>query len=165
MPCRARRKARSTTRRSMPRTGAAVIRAAPRAAREAMLKSPRSATIVGIGQTKQARRLPGRTSQDLVIEAVKGAIADAGLAPRDVDGAAIDWPGPGGAPRDAENWAMYLRQPLSWCVSHHLLTAGVRGVLEAAAAVEAGLCEVAGVGSGRAGPVSADRAPPGAHMS
>jgi acetyl-CoA acetyltransferase len=126
---------------------------------------PRRATIVGVYQTRQARTLPGRTSQDLVIEAVKGAIADAGLKPRDVDGAAVDWPGPGGAPRDAENWAMYLKQPLSWCVSHHLLTAGVRGVLEAAAAVEAGLCETAVVGSGRAGPFSADGAAPGANMS
>jgi acetyl-CoA acetyltransferase len=60
---------------------------------------------------------------------------------------------------------MYLKQPLSWCVSHHLLTAGVRGVLEAAAAVEAGLCEVAVVASGRAGPFSADGAAPGANMS
>ena len=129
------------------------------------MSHPRQATIVGVCQTPQARRLPGRSSQDLVIEAVKGAIADAGLEPRDVDGAAIDWPGPGGAPRDAENWAMYLKQPLSWCLSHHLLTAGVRGVLEAAAAVEAGLCEVAVVGSGRAGPFSADGAAPGANMS
>ena len=130
-----------------------------------MSSGNRSATIVGIYQTTQARTLPGRTSQDLVIEAVKGAIADAGLTPREVDGAAIDWPGPGGAPRDAENWAMYLKQPLAWCVSHHLLTAGVRGVLEAAAAVQAGLCEVAVVASGRAGPFSADGAAPGANMS
>jgi acetyl-CoA acetyltransferase len=130
-----------------------------------MTSNSRRATIVGVYQTQQARTLPGRTSQDLVVEAVKGAIADAGLKPRDVDGAAVDWPGPGGAPRDAENWAMYLKQPLSWCVSHHLLTAGVRGVLEAAAAVEAGLCEIAVVGSGRAGPFSADGAAPGANMS
>jgi acetyl-CoA acetyltransferase len=129
------------------------------------MTNPRAATIVGVCQTKQARTLPGRTSQDLVIEAVKGAIADAGLAPRDVDGAAIDWPGPGGAPRDAENWAMYLRQPLSWVDSHHLDTAGVRGVLKAAAAVEAGLCEVAVVGSGRAGPFSTDGTSPGANMN
>ena len=125
----------------------------------------RAATIVGVHQTKQARTLPGRTSQDIVIEAVKGAIADAGLKPRDVDGAAIDWPGPGGAPRDAENWAMYLQQPLAWVDSHHLDTAGVRGVLKAAAAVEMGLCEVAVVGSGRAGPFSTDGTSPGANMN
>ena len=111
----------------------------------------RQPAIVGVYQTKQARTLPGRTSQDIVIEAVKGAIADAGLQPHEVDGAAIDWPGPGGAPGDSANWAMYLQRPLAWVDSHFMDTAGVRGVLKAAAAVETGLCEVAVVGSGRAG--------------
>lgn len=113
---------------------------------------PRQPVIVGVYLTQQARTLPGRTSQDLLIEAVKGAIADAGLKPRDVDGAAIDWPGPGGAPGDSANWAMYLQQPLFWVDSHVMDTAGVRGVLKAASAVEAGLCDIAVVGSGRAGP-------------
>jgi acetyl-CoA acetyltransferase len=112
---------------------------------------PRQPAIVGVYLTQQARTLPGRTSQELVIEAVKGAIADAGLSPRDVDGVAVDWPGPGGAPGDAANWAMYLQQPLAWVDSHFMDTAGVRGVLKAAAAVETGLCEIAVVGSGRAG--------------
>jgi acetyl-CoA acetyltransferase len=129
------------------------------------VQHPRQPTIVGVYQTRQAKELPGRTSQDLVIEAVKGAIADAGLRPRDVDGAAIDWPGPGGAPAEAANWAMYLQQPLSWVDSHHLDTAGVRGVLKAAAAVEAGLCDVAVVGSARAGPFSTDGSAPGANMN
>ena len=100
-----------------------------------------------------------------MIEAVKGAISDAGLRPKDVDGAAIDWPGPGGAPAEAANWAMYLQQPLAWLDSHHLDTAGVRGVLKAAAAIEAGLCDIAVVGSGRAGPFSTDGSSPGANMS
>ncbi|HEU0204479.1 MAG TPA: thiolase family protein [Burkholderiaceae bacterium] len=129
------------------------------------MQRARQPTIVGVYQTRQARQLPGRTSQDLLIEAVKGAIADAGLEPRDVDGAAIDWPGPGGAPAEAANWAMYLQQPLAWVTSHHLDTAGVRGVLKAAAAVETGLCDVAVVGSARAGPFSSDGALPGANMS
>src|SRR3954470_15289409 len=115
---------------------------------------PRQPAIVGLYLTKPARTLPGRTSQDLIIEAVKGAIADAGLSPRDVDGAAIDWPGPGGAPADSANWGMYLKQPLAWVDSHHLDTAGVRGLLKAAAAVEAGLCDTVVVGSGRAGAFS-----------
>jgi acetyl-CoA acetyltransferase len=129
------------------------------------MQRPRQATIVGVYQTKQAKTLPGRTSQDIVIEAVKGAIADAGLEPRDADGAAIDWPGPGGAPAEAANWAMYLQQPLAWIDSHHLDTAGVRGVLKASAAVEAGLCDIAVVGSGRAGPFSSDGTSPGANMN
>ena len=113
---------------------------------------PRQPAIVGVYLTKQAKSLPGRTSQDIVIEAIKGAIADAGLHPRDIDGAAVDWPGPGGAPGDSANWAMYLQKPLSWVDSHFMDTAGVRGVLKAASAVESGLCEIAVVGSGRAGP-------------
>src|SRR4051812_7698668 len=120
------------------------------------MSQPRQAVIAGIYMTRQARSLPGRNSQDIVVEAVKGAIADAGLTPRDVDGAAIDWPGPGGAPSDSANWGMYLKQPLAWVDSHHMDTAGVRGVLKAAAAVEAGLCDTVVVGSGRAGAFSTD---------
>lgn len=129
------------------------------------MQASRKAVIAGIYLTKQAKTLPGRNSQDVVVEAVKGAIADAGLSPRDVDGAAIDWPGPGGAPGDSANWGMYLQQPLSWVDSHHLDTAGVRGVLKAAAAVEAGLCDTVVVGSGRAGPFSSDGTVPGANMN
>ena len=125
---------------------------------------PRQAVIAGIYMTRQARSLHGRNSQDIVVEAVKGAIADAGLTPREIDGAAIDWPGPGGAPADAANWGMYLKQPLAWVDSHHLDTAGVRGVLKAAAAVEAGLCDTVVVGSGRAGAFSSDGKVPGANM-
>jgi acetyl-CoA acetyltransferase len=116
---------------------------------------PREPVIVGVYTTKQARRLEGRYSQDVVFEAVLGAIADAGLSPREVDGAAIDWPGPGGAPGDAASWAPFLHQPLSWIDIHHMDTAGVRGVLKAASAIESGLCEVAVVGSGSAGVYSA----------
>lgn len=129
------------------------------------MHASRKAVIAGIYLTKQAKTLPGRNSQDVVVEAVKGAIADAGLKPSDVDGAAIDWPGPGGAPGDSANWGMYLQQPLSWVDSHHLDTAGVRGALKAAAAVEAGLCDTVVVGSGRAGPFSSDGTVPGANMN
>jgi acetyl-CoA acetyltransferase len=129
------------------------------------MQASRKAVIAGIYMTRQAKSLSGRNSQDVVVEAVKGAIADAGLTPREVDGAAIDWPGPGGAPADAANWGMYLQQPLSWVDSHHLDTAGVRGVLKAAAAVEAGLCDTVVVGSGRAGPFSTDGSVPGANMN
>ena len=45
----------------------------------------REVAIVGIGQTAYAKALPG-TAWDLALEAVLGALADAGLEPRDVDG-------------------------------------------------------------------------------
>jgi acetyl-CoA acetyltransferase len=45
----------------------------------------REVAIVGIGQTAYAKALPG-TAWDLALEAILGALADAGLQPRDVDG-------------------------------------------------------------------------------
>jgi len=45
----------------------------------------RAVAIAGIGQTAYAKALPG-TAWDLALEAILGALADAGLEPRDVDG-------------------------------------------------------------------------------
>ncbi len=45
----------------------------------------RQAAIVGTYTTEQARTLE-RTSTSLALEAIKGALADAGLTPDDVDG-------------------------------------------------------------------------------
>jgi acetyl-CoA acetyltransferase len=45
----------------------------------------RAVAIVGIGQTAYGKALPG-TAWDLALEAILGALADAGLEPRDVDG-------------------------------------------------------------------------------
>jgi len=45
----------------------------------------REVAIAGIGQTAYAKALPG-TAWDLALEAILGALADAGLQPRDVDG-------------------------------------------------------------------------------
>jgi acetyl-CoA acetyltransferase len=45
----------------------------------------REVAIVGIGQTGYAKALPG-TAWDLALEAILGALADAGLQPSDVDG-------------------------------------------------------------------------------
>jgi acetyl-CoA acetyltransferase len=45
----------------------------------------REVAIVGIGQTAYGKALPG-TAWDLALEAILGALADAGLEPADVDG-------------------------------------------------------------------------------
>lgn len=121
------------------------------------MSTAKQAVICGVYVTEQAKSLPGRTSLDLIFQAVQGALEDAGLKPSDVDGVAVDWPGPGGAPNDtAANWAPYFQSPLAWTNNHILDTAGVRGVLKAAAAVQAGHCETVVIGSGRAGAFSAD---------
>lgn len=54
----------------------------------------RQAAIVGVYMTEQGS-LSDRTSGSLYVEAVKGALADAGLTPKEVDG--IIGPGPEGA--------------------------------------------------------------------
>ena len=46
----------------------------------------RRAAIVGVHNTRQARRLEGFTSRSLALEAIAGALEDAGLTLADVDG-------------------------------------------------------------------------------
>jgi acetyl-CoA acetyltransferase len=112
---------------------------------------PRQAAIVGLHLTEQARRLPGRKPLELQIEAVKGALADAGLDAREVDGVAVAWTGPGGATDEVASWAQYFRTPLAWTAEHYMDDAGARAVVKAAAAIEAGLCDVVIIGSGAVG--------------
>lgn len=101
--------------------------------------------------TEQGLQLPHRTALDLAQEAVFGAIADAGLTPADVDGVAADWPGPGGHAGQPGSWARVLGHPMRWTSDGILDTSGSRGILKAAAAIDAGLCDVAVVGGGMAG--------------
>lgn len=107
--------------------------------------------IVGVHVTRQARRLD-TSAMTVVTEAVQGAMTDAGLTPDDVDGVAVDWPGPGGSAMDgSSNWARLFGRRLHWTADALLDCAGVRGVLKAAAAIAAGLCRTVVVGGGRAG--------------
>jgi acetyl-CoA acetyltransferase len=115
---------------------------------------PRQAAVVGLYVTKQARKLEGRSPLDLLMEAADGALADAAIDARDVDGAAIAWPGPGGIPQEVASWSRFFKSPLSFTNEHWSDTAGARGVLKAAAAIEAGLCDTVVVGSGTAGEFS-----------
>ncbi|MGD9980138.1 MAG: thiolase family protein [Hyphomonadaceae bacterium] len=116
-----------------------------------MSTRPRQAAIVGLYVTKQARRLEGRATLDLLMEAADGALADAGVDARDVDGAAIAWPGPGGVPGEVASWAPFFKSPLAFTNEHWSDSAGARGILKAAAAIEAGLCDTVVLGSGAAG--------------
>lgn len=121
----------------------------------------RDVALVGIAPTKQARRLEDVTELDLVLGALDDALADAGLTRDDVDGVCLEWPGPGGIPGngpfdagDASSWARALGHDLAWVSDGMLDTAGAKGVLKAATAVAAGLCEVAVVGGAQSGAFS-----------
>ena len=111
----------------------------------------RDAVIVGVYATRQAWRIADQSPFELVIEAVDGALANAGLARADVDGIAVDWPGPGGVPGEAASWSRVLNRDLAWTSDGLLDRAGTRGVVKAAAAISAGLCDVAVVGGGQCG--------------
>lgn len=106
----------------------------------------RGVAIAGVHVTAHARFL-GRTRIDVAVEAVLGALADAGLTPADVDGCAVEWPGPGGKLGEAMSWGPFFGG-LTWAGEGLFDCAGVRGIAKAAAAISAGLCEVAVVGGG-----------------
>jgi len=117
--------------------------------------------IVGVAPTRQAKRLRDVTEFGLILGALDTALADAGLCRADVDGVALEWPGPGGIPGngpfdagDVTSWARVLGHDLSWVSDGALDTAGAKGVLKAAAAVSAGLCDVAVVGGAQSGAFS-----------
>jgi acetyl-CoA acetyltransferase len=112
--------------------------------------------IVGIAATEQARRIQGEhTSMSLTIDVMDAALADAGLTRADVDGVALEWPGSGvptlGTTGEATNWAGLLGHDLAWIADGFMDVAGVRGVLKAAAAISAGLCDIAVVGGAQTG--------------
>jgi acetyl-CoA acetyltransferase len=101
---------------------------------------PMDIAIAGIGVTRQAKRLQQPTLV-VCLEAARAALADAGLEKSDIDGIAGRWPGPGGTVLDpgAADWATLLGIPVRWIDDSY--PQGVPGVLAAAAAISAGLCE------------------------
>lgn len=100
--------------------------------------------IVGIYQTKQARQLPGQTSESLLIEAVGGALADAGLTIADADGFTV-WCGMGNA---SENFGYQVGADYFWAGTN---MPGPDAVIEAGLAIAGGNCDVAVIASAQAG--------------
>ena len=95
--------------------------------------------IVGIHATQQAMRID-REPLSLCLEAARAAISDAGLKVSDIDGICGRWMGPGGTtlhPGSAD-WSTLLGIPLRWIGDSY--PAGVPALMDAAAAISAGLC-------------------------
>ena len=108
-----------------------------------------SVAIVGVYTTRMARSL-GMTPLATCLEAALGALEDAGLERKDVDAIGGRWPGPGGTvlhPGSAD-WATLLDIPLRWIDDTY--PQGVPGLLNASAAIAAGLCHTALIIGGQA---------------
>jgi acetyl-CoA acetyltransferase len=114
-----------------------------------MGSSPHAA-IAGVGLTRQAKRLD-TTTVEACLEATDLALADAGMTLEEIDGIAARWPGPGGTvfQPGAVDWSGVFGKPFRWVCDTY--PQGVPGVLDAGAAVAAGMCENVLIVGGQAG--------------
>lgn len=105
--------------------------------------------VVGVFATEQRRRLE-RSALSACLSAALGALSDAGLAVSDVDGIAGRWPGPGGTVMHpgSLDWSTLLGQRVRWVQDTY--PQGVPALLDAAAAIAAGLCDTVLVVGGQA---------------
>jgi acetyl-CoA acetyltransferase len=99
----------------------------------------RDVAIVGVHNTRQARRLPGHDSSSIALEGLRGALDDAGIAAAEVDGVVGEF---------AHEWVLELG--LGPC-SRRSSRFGIPMLLDAAAMVASGECEVVVVAAGGAG--------------
>jgi acetyl-CoA acetyltransferase len=106
----------------------------------------RSAVIVGAYNTKQARQLVGEDSESVTLDAVKGALADAGLDHSVVDGLNV-MPGFDYL-NGSRSFGYAMGLPFFWVGRAAL---GPAAVFEAAMAIESGQCDVVLLASGQAG--------------
>jgi acetyl-CoA acetyltransferase len=102
------------------------------------MSAARDVAIVGVYATKQARNL-GRSSVSLTMEAFHGALDDAGLSARDVDGwMAFDFPAGSLQGPTLGNVAFQLDTPMRLVGPY----SGVPALLYAAAAIRDGVADV-----------------------
>jgi acetyl-CoA acetyltransferase len=97
----------------------------------------REAVIVGVGVTEQ-RRNARQSAIELCIEAARSALGDAGLAMPDVDGVQARWDEPSFTGHSLD-WITLFRHKVRWIGDTY--PQGVPGILDAAAAIRAGLCD------------------------
>jgi acetyl-CoA acetyltransferase len=106
----------------------------------------RRAVIVGAYNTKQARELVGEDSESVTLDAIRGALADAGMDRGSVDGLNVV---PGfDYLNGSRSFGYAMGLPFFWVGRAAL---GPGAVFEAAMAIEAGLTDVVLLASGQAG--------------
>jgi acetyl-CoA acetyltransferase len=102
--------------------------------------------IVGVYNTKQARVLEGVTTTDLVVESIRGVLADAGMEGSEVSGVCDDV---FGCPDHGDVVRVFVSRPLAGDVIRMLgghpsmrsSAAGIPAVLQTAAAIATGMFE------------------------
>jgi acetyl-CoA acetyltransferase len=99
----------------------------------------RGVAIAGVHNTVQARRLPGHDSTSIALDGALGALTDAGIPPHEVDGVV----GP-----DCAHIALELG--LGPC-TRRPSSLGIPTVLDAAALITTGQCDVVVIAAGGAG--------------
>src|SRR5207245_10598297 len=114
-----------------------------------MAKHPfHDVAVVGVHNTKQARVLEGHDSRTITMEAALGAVADAGLSPRDIDGVV------------GVNGSDFIYQARIGPVWRSMSQLGIPSVLEAAAAIATGMASTVPVSAGADGVHTERQAPP-----
>ena len=110
------------------------------------MQSPyRGVAVVGAYDTRQAKRIEGTTEAELLLDAIQGALASAGLEADDVDGLNVS------------TWVtrVHSRSAAQWFGGRPVWTGsgvpGIEAVLEAAAAVATGQCHTALVAAAQCG--------------
>jgi acetyl-CoA acetyltransferase len=102
--------------------------------------------IAGLFNTLQARRILHTDAVGLMLEATRGALADAGLRPGDVDGFSIHATG-GECGLTAAEAAYLMGARPSWTGTRR----GIEAILDAAAAIACGVCHTALIGGAQVG--------------
>ena len=105
--------------------------------------------IVGAYNTKVARHLEGETSLSVTVDAMRGALADAGIEGSEVDGVNVV---ASMEPAASTHFVHMLGGRPSWTGG---ALVGVSSVLEAAAAIAAGFCQTVVIANGQAGAYTA----------
>ncbi|MDQ1178575.1 thiolase family protein [Rhodococcus sp. SORGH_AS_0301] len=112
----------------------------------------RQAAIAGVYRTKQGK-LPDRTGFSLQLEAIKGAIAEAGMQLSDIDGLlTLPFSNHHDAQAGATDTHQFWAEQLGGHPIDYISVGGSAGqIAKAASAISSGLCEVAVLFYGRAG--------------
>jgi acetyl-CoA acetyltransferase len=104
--------------------------------------------IVGAYNTIQARKLMDETSFSITYDAVRGAMADAGITAADIDGVNIQTGMSGAGPAW---WAHRMGGALGRGMWNGAQMNGIPAILEAAAAIAVGYCTTVVCATGQAG--------------